>query len=241
VSVISLSSYCIGVYEVQNSDFVLFMNEQRDLGFENQTLDGQPLFDFEDNDDPYPERILDNGIIYTVQEGYQTHPVVEVYRWSAQSYCAWLGQRLPTEAEWERAARGDEGEIYPWGDAQADCSKSNYWPQNPPQDPCVDDTKPVGSYPAGMWEIYDMAGNVSEWVSDWYQASYYEESPIENPTGPQNGWAEDPMNPEGFEAALARGGSLGSGSGSLRSFHRVPEPVDATSNGLGFRCVFGVQ
>ena len=235
---ITLSSYCIGVYEVQNQDFVVFMNEQRELGWENSTQEGQPLFDFEDNDDPYPERILDNGNTYTVQEGYENHPVVEVYRWSAQAYCMWAGHQLPTEAQWERAARGDEGAMYPWGDEQADCSKSNFWPQNPPQEPCVDDTTPVGSYAPGAWGLYDMAGNVSEWVEDWYQVDYYAQSPAENPTGPENGWAEDPMNPEGFIAATARGGSLGSGSGSLRSFHRVPEPLEATSNGLGFRCSF---
>ena len=164
-----------------------------------------------------------------------------MYRWSAQAYCTSLGQRLPTEAEWERASRGDAGQIYPWGDADADCSKSNFWPQNPPQSPCVDDTMPVGSYPPGVWGIYDMAGNVSEWVEDWYRSDYYEQSPQENPLGPTSGWAEDQMNPDGFEAGIARGGSLGSGSGSLRSFHRVAEPVDATSNGLGFRCAFSPE
>ena len=86
-----------------------------------------------------------------------------------------------------------------------------------------------------------MAGNVSEWVEDWYQVDYYAQSPVQNPTGPESGWAEDQMNPEGFVAATARGGSLGSGSGSLRSFHRVPEPFEATSNGLGFRCSFSIE
>lgn len=235
---IELSSYCIGVYEVQNKDFVVFMNAQRELGWENTTPSGSPLFDFEDDDDPYPERIIDNGNTYIVQQGYEHHPVVEVYRWSAQAYCAWAGHQLPTEAQWERASRGDDGATYPWGDDQADCSKSNYWPQNPPQEPCVDDTTPVGSYAPGAWGLYDMAGNVSEWVEDWYQVDYYAQSPSRDPEGPESGWAEDPMNPEGFVAATARGGSLGSGSGSLRSFHRIPEPFEATSNGLGFRCSF---
>jgi len=242
MSEIFLSTYCIGVYEVTNADFVAFMNTQRELGWENQTLDGEPLFDFEDNDDPYPERILDDGSRYRTEVGYEQHPVVEVYRWAAQAYCSAIGHQLPTEAQWERAARGDLGEIYPWGSEDADCSRANYWPQSTPgeapQDPCIDDTMPVGSYPVGHWGLYDMAGNVSEWVADWYQADYYESSPLEDPNGPESGWAEDLMNPEGFEAALARGGSLGSGSGSLRSFHRVPEPIDATSNGLGFRCSF---
>ena len=241
VRTITLSSYCIGMYEVQNQEFVEFMNEQRALGWINSTAQGEPLFDFEDDDDPYPERITDQNSMYTVQEGYEQHPVVEVYRWSAQAYCAWKGHQLPTEAQWERAARGDQGAVYPWGDEEADCSRSNYWPQNPPQDPCIDDTMPVGSYAPGVWGLYDMAGNVSEWVEDWYRVDYYASSPDNNPVGPESGWAEDPMNPEGFVAATARGGSLGSGSGSLRSFHRVPEPIEATSNGLGFRCSFSVE
>jgi len=239
---ITLSSYCIGVYEVTNAEFVAFMNEQRERGFPNSTTTGEPLFDFADNDDPYPERIIDNGERYRTEEGYEQHPVVEVYRWSAKAYCEAIGHQLPTEAQWERAARGDDGQIFPWGNDEASCQLANHWPQpppgDPPQEPCIDDTTPVGSYPAGAWGIYDMAGNVSEWVSDWYRADYYTESPTADPIGPDSGWAEDPMNPDGFEAATARGGSLGSGSGSLRSFHRVPEPLEATSNGLGFRCVF---
>ncbi|MEC7988272.1 MAG: SUMF1/EgtB/PvdO family nonheme iron enzyme [Myxococcota bacterium] len=235
---IFLSAYCISVYEVTNEEFVSFMNAQRQLGYENETTEGLPLFDFEDMDDPYPERILDSSP-YTVQIGYEHHPVVEVYRWSAIAYCQSLNMRLPTEAEWEKAARGTEGALFPWGNDIATCERANYWPREPDSSglPCVDDTQPVGSYPAGFFGLYDMAGNVSEWIHDWYQANYYDESPTENPVGPASGWSVDEMNPDGFEAGLARGGSLGSGAGSLRSFHRVAEPIDATSNGLGFRCV----
>ena len=144
---ITLSSYCIGVYEVQNKEFVAFMNEQRTLGWENSTQEGQPLFDFADNDDPYPELILDNGNTYTVQEGYE--PILlSKYTVGLRAYCAWVGHQLPTEAQWEQAARGDDGAMYPWGDDQADCSKSN-WPKIPTS-PCVDDTTPVGSYAPGV-------------------------------------------------------------------------------------------
>ena len=233
---ISLDAYCIGVYEVTNTDFVHFMNTQKEIGYPNQTQEGLPLFDFEDDDDPYPERIID-AEDYHVQVGYENHPVVEVYRWSAIAYCSSLSMRLPTEAEWELAARSTQGWIYPWGDEDPSCALANYWPQGE-QTPCIDDTMPVGSYLPGANGLYDMAGNVSEWVSDWYRIDGYDSAITTNPTGPESGWAQDQMNPEGFEAATARGGSLGSGSGSLRGFHRVPEPLDATSNGLGFRCAF---
>ena len=109
-----------------------------------------------------------------------------------------------------------------------------------PAQRCVDDTLPQDYLEQGQspYGIYNMAGNVSEWTEDYFQSTHYESAVNQDPVGPPEGWHSDPLHPEGFEAVVARGGSLGTGSGSLRTFHRMPEPNDATSNGLGFRCVF---
>lgn len=107
------------------------------------------------------------------------HPVVVVSWGDAQAYCEWAGGRLPSEAEWERAARGGkEGRLYPWGDF-VNPSLANYDNQN--------GTTPVGSYPPNAYGLYDMAGNVWEWTADWYDPHYYARSPKENPLGPESG------------------------------------------------------
>ena len=109
-----------------------------------------------------------------------------------------------------------------------------------PAERCVDDTLSQQSLSVGAspYGIVNLAGNVAEWTGDWYLANHYENATEVDPVGPEEGWRVDAQNPEGFEAIVARGGSLGTGSGSLRTFHRTAEPADATSNGLGFRCVF---
>ncbi len=236
-----LSPYCADVTEVTNEAFVRFMEAQRDAGMDNQDASGQPLFDFEDDDDSVPERILE-GRPYTISSGYEQHPVTEVWVWSGQAYCASLGKRLPTEAEWEKAARGDQDErTWPWGEGEPDCERANIRPGPEGADgpePCVDDTVVVGSYvgASSPYGLVDMAGNVGEWVSDWYQPDYYAWCPDTDPPGPDDGWVELPDGGV-METRVTRGGSFASSLESTTVGARYLEPAEATSNGVGFRCV----
>jgi len=150
------------------------------------------------------------------------HPVVNVDWYQAKAYCGWVGGRLPTEAEWEKAASWDVETktkfIYPWGNGDPSSDLLNY-------NLNVGDTTSVGTYPAGENGLYDMAGNAWEWVSDWYDEKYYESLPSSNPTGPDNG-----------SYRVLRGGSWDYSDDYVRSAYRFRSNPANSNSGIGFRC-----
>ncbi|MBI3877493.1 MAG: formylglycine-generating enzyme family protein, partial [Verrucomicrobia bacterium] len=177
-------------------------------------------------------------------KGREKHPVVHVCWFDAVAFARWAGKRLPTEAEWEFAARGGlTNAPYIWGAEMTPGGKwmANIWQGKFPNENTLLDgfkfTAPGGSFPPNGYGLYDMAGNVWEWCADWYLPDYYEQSPAKNPQGPDRSF--DPNEP-GAAKRVTRGGSFlcsDSYCAGYRPSMRMKTTPDTGLSHTGFRCV----
>jgi len=227
VHTVYLDAYYVDETEVTNEQYCAFLNEYG----KNEDASGHELLDLE------PSNIEKVGNTYKPESGYDKHPVVNVSWYGAAAYAQWVGAKLPTEAQWEKAARGGlVGKKYPCGD-DITHDDENYsgtggkdrW----------DKTSPVSSFAANGYGLYDMAGNVWEWCTDEYDSNYYSKSPKNNPKGPDvvitftnNDFAY--VNTSSYP--IFRGGSWLSAPVSLRCANRCYDVPSTSSYLLGFRC-----
>jgi len=158
--------------------------------------------------------------LYTVSQ-FGDYPIVGITWDAANTYCQWIGGQLPSEAQWEKAARGQNGNKYPWGNDNPTCDLANL-------KTCGGHTNPVDAHPAGKspYGLFDMAGNVYEWVNDYYGENYYDIAPSSNPTGPDTG-----------NRRITRGSSFETDLTQILSGIRHQSTQDYHSYDLGFRCV----
>jgi len=213
-----LDAYWIDLTEVSNRMFSEFV---RDTGYKTDAEKDGNSFIYQNGTGAYisgADWEHPKGPGSTVL-GLEDHPVVNVSWNDAVAYCKWAGRELPTEAQWEKAARGSEDYTYPWGNNSPTSKLANY-------NSYIGDSSKLGSYPGGAspYGALDMAGNVYEWVADWYGEAYSAGYQI-NPTGPSNG----------FEHVL-RGGSWYNSKNDIRTAFRSLSSSTSASNTDGFRC-----
>ena len=219
VHTVYLDAFYIDIYEVTNAQYKAFIDANPEWQKDNiapEYHDGVYLRLWDGND--YPEGTAD-------------HPVIYVSWYAAMAYAEWTGKRLPTEAEWEKAARGGLlGKAYPWGDTH-DATRANY---------ARDFNVPiaVGQYPPNDYGLYDMAGNISEWCLDEYDPNFYATSPRENPVskGTRQAIINDFKTVKEKDRIL-RGGCWSDNGLFLRVAYRDWGPQNYTSVFRGFRCV----
>jgi len=220
-----LRSYYIDAHEVTNASYVEFLNQNGDSCL------GQPCIDL------MQSQLTQENDVFAIDNAQSQTPVTGVSWYGAQAFCVWREGRLPTEAEWEKAAAWDDTVMrarrYPWGDVfdgrlVNSCDSSCEEQQaNAAFDDGYPDVGPVASFPEGRsaFGLHDMAGNVWEWISDWYDPGYYQVSAEANPTGPQDG-----------KDKVVRGGSwfdTGNFTAAAIRFPSAPANADGT---IGFRC-----
>ncbi len=217
---IYLDAFWIDMTEVTNAMFVRFLNEKGNQEGEWNTN----WINFTRGYD----RVSKIDGMWQVDDRYVDYPISRVTWDGANAYCEWVGRRLPTEAEWEKAARGVDGRTYPWGEG-IDCNRANYGE-------CDEflNTSPVGHYGSestSLYGAYDMAGNVWEWVQDKYSMYYYYEiSTLANPTGPVN-----------VVSRVLRGGSWNDNKQDARTASRHDVYDSSYSNYIGFRCAIDAE
>ena len=218
VHTVYLDTFYIDRHEVTNAQYKKFVDEnprwQKDR-IPSEYHDGDYLKHWEGND--YPQ-------------GQENHPVVYISWYAAMAYADWAGKRLPTEAEWEKAARGGlVGQSYPWGNS-IDPSKANYSGE-------IGGTTPVGNYPANAYGLYDMSGNAWEWCLDVYETDFYSLSPRRNPIAGESLAEITEKYPIEKYPRVLRSGYWDNPPVFVRVADRYKRSPDLTHRGSGFRCV----
>ncbi|MBI4495878.1 MAG: formylglycine-generating enzyme family protein [Deltaproteobacteria bacterium] len=210
---VHLDEFYIDRCEVAAADFARFLNEK-----------GNPrLAYFREDEGSTILKIADR---YRPRPGYEKHPATNVSWLGASEYARWLGKRLPTEAEWEKAAKGGQDRKYPWGNDPPDEKKARFGRSLLG----YGELMPVRSLPEGAspYGCYHLAGNVWEWVADWYGEDYYRVSPEKNPPGPAAG-----------KARVIRGGAWYSNARTIRAAARMRFNPESRNAQNGFRCAKG--
>ncbi len=221
---VTLDAFWVDSNEVTNGQFVDFLNQLQDFSVVAQTVtkDERPYYLLDNPTADWTDRITFSKSNFTALGQYLNHPVVMVTWLGAEAYCKSVGRRLPTEAEWEKAARGETGGLYPWGNSwlNSNANSGHY--------DAYKQTAPIGSFPGGIspYGAFDMIGNVWEWTADWYDEAYYTYSPGNNPSGAQTG----------IERVM-RGGAWVNLSKDLKATTRGRYGPWGSWLHIGFRCV----